>query len=163
MLYEYKDVFSLRDEIGTCPNIEVNIEVTDNLPFFIQPYHVKEEDRVVLDKEMRRLCYLGILKEGFSAYSSPVMLISQKVTSDKRVITNFRHLNTRIAKNNLAYPLLRDTFSLLGGSKCEVMSVLDVEECVSFPYDCLRSHKSIVVYFHILVVLHIYIRECLWD
>ena len=35
MLYEYKDVFSLRDEIGACPNIEVNIEVTDNLPFFI--------------------------------------------------------------------------------------------------------------------------------
>ena len=65
MLYEYKDVFSLRDEIGTCPNIEVNIEVMDNLPFFIQPYHVKEEDRAVLDKEMRWLCYLGILKEGF--------------------------------------------------------------------------------------------------
>ena len=58
MLYEYKDVFSLRDEIGMCPNIEVNIEVTDNLPFFIRPYHVKEEDRAVLDKEMRRLCYL---------------------------------------------------------------------------------------------------------
>ena len=76
MLYKYKDVFSLRDEIGMCPNIEVNIEVTDNSPFFIRPYHVKEEDRAVLDKEMRRLCYLGILKEGFSAYSSPVMLIS---------------------------------------------------------------------------------------
>ena len=47
-----KDVFSLRDETGTCPNIEVNIEVTDNSPFFIRPYHVKEEDRAVLDKEM---------------------------------------------------------------------------------------------------------------
>ena len=35
MLYEYKDVFSLRDEIGTCPNIEVNIEITDSSPFFI--------------------------------------------------------------------------------------------------------------------------------
>ena len=127
MLYEYKDVFSLRDEIGTCPNIEVNIEVTDNSPFFIQPYHVKEEDRAVLDKG-RRLCYLGILKEGFSAYSSPVMLISQKVTSDKRVVTDFRHLNMRIVKNNLAYPLLRDTFSLLGSSKCEVMSVLDLKD-----------------------------------
>ena len=76
MLYKYKDVFSLRDEIGTCPNIKVNVEVTDNSPFFIWPYHVKEEDRAVLDKEMRRLCYLGILKEGFSAYSSPIMLIS---------------------------------------------------------------------------------------
>ena len=65
MSYEYEDTFSLRDEIGMCPNIEVNIEVTDNSPLFIKPYHVKEEDRVVLDKEMRRLCYLGILKKGF--------------------------------------------------------------------------------------------------
>ena len=89
---------------------------------------MKEEDRAVLDKEMRWLCYLGILKEGFSAYSSPVMLISQKLTSDKRVVTDFWHLNTRIAKNNLAYPLLRDTFSLLGSSKCEVMSVLDLKD-----------------------------------
>ena len=128
MLYEYKDVFSLRDEIGMCPNIEVNIEVSDNLLYFIRPYHVKEEDRAVLDKEMRWLCYLGILKEGFSAYSSPVMLISQKLTSDKRVVTDFRHLNMRIAKNNLAYPLLRDTFALLGSSKCEVMSVLDLKD-----------------------------------
>ena len=109
MLYDYKDVFSLRDEIGMCPSIEVNIEVTDNSPFFIRPYHVKEEDRAVLGKEMRRLCYLGILKEGFLAYSSPVMLISRKMNSDKRVVTDFRHLNMRIAKNNLAYPLLRDT------------------------------------------------------
>ena len=65
MLYDYKDVFSLRDEIDMCLNIEVNIEVTDNSPFFIIPYHIKKEDRTVLDKEMRILCYLGILKEGF--------------------------------------------------------------------------------------------------
>ena len=51
MLYEYKDVFSLIDKFGMCPNIEVNIEVMDNSPFFIWPYHVKEEDRAVLDKE----------------------------------------------------------------------------------------------------------------
>ena len=41
MLYEYKDAFSLRDEIGMCPNKEVNIEVTDNSSLFIRPYHVK--------------------------------------------------------------------------------------------------------------------------
>ena len=128
MLYEYKDAFSLREEIGICPNIEVNIEVTDTTPFFTRLYHVKEEDRAVLDKEMKRLCYLGILKEGFSAYSSPVMLISRNVTSDKRVVTDFRHLNMRIAKNNLAYPLLKDTFALLGSTKCEVMSVLDLKD-----------------------------------
>ena len=116
MLYKYKEAFSLRDEIGTCPNIEVGIEVTDKSPFFIRPYHMKEEDKAIMDKEMKRLCYMGILKEGFSAYSSPVMLVSRKLTEDKRVVMDFRHLNVRIAKNNLAYPLVRDTFSVLGNS-----------------------------------------------
>ena len=117
MLYKYKEAFSLRDEIGTCANIEVDIEVTDRSPFFIRPYHMREEDKEVIDKEMKRLCYMGILKEGFSAYSSPVMLISVKLSKDKRVVTVFRHLNIRIAKNNLGYPLVRDTFSILGTLK----------------------------------------------
>ena len=100
---------------------------------------MKEEDRAVLDKEMRMLCYLGILKEGFSAYSSPVMLISQKMTLEKRVVIDFRHLNMRIAKDNLAYPLERDTFVLLESSKCEIMSVLDLKD--AFHSLCL-SEKS---------------------
>ena len=53
LLYQYKDVFSLRDEIGLCPNIEIEINVTDKLPFFIRPFHTKEEDKVILDKEMK--------------------------------------------------------------------------------------------------------------
>ena len=62
MLYKYKGAFSLRDEIG--PNIEAEINVTDKLPFFIRLYHVKEDDKTLIDKEMRCLCYLGIPKEG---------------------------------------------------------------------------------------------------
>ena len=98
MLYNYKEAFHLRDEIGTCPNIEVEIDVTDKSLLFIRPYHIREEDKAFIDKEMKQLCYMGILKEGFSAYSSPMMLISRKLTKDKRVVTDFRHLNVRIAK-----------------------------------------------------------------
>ena len=76
---------------------------------------------------------MGILKEGFSAYSSPMMLISRKLTKDERVVTDFRHLNVRIAKNNLAYPLVRDTFSVLGNSKCEALSVLDLKDAFHLP------------------------------
>ena len=112
LIYKYKDTFSWRDKIGTCPNIEVETDVTDKTPFFMRPFHAKEEDKNILDKEMKRLCYLGILKKGFSAYSSPVMLISRKMTKDKRVVTDFRHLNMHTAKNNLAYLLLKDTFPL---------------------------------------------------
>ena len=84
LLYKYKDAFSLRDEIGLCPNIEIEINITDKSPFFLRPFHANEKDKMILDKEMKCLCYLGILKEGFSAYSSPVMLISRKMTKDKR-------------------------------------------------------------------------------
>ena len=84
MIYKYKGVFSLRDEIGTCPNIEIDVHVTDKTLCFIRPYYVKEEDKKILEKEMKRLCYLGIYKEGFSAYLSPVMLISRKVMQDKK-------------------------------------------------------------------------------
>ena len=74
------------------------------------------------------MCYLGILKEGFSAYSNLVMLISRKMTKAKRVVTDFRHPNMCITKNNLAYPLLKDTFLMLGNSKCEFMLVLDLKD-----------------------------------
>ena len=53
LLYKYKDAFSLRDEIGLCPNIEIEIDITDKLPFFIRPFHANEEDKVILDKEMK--------------------------------------------------------------------------------------------------------------
>ena len=98
---------------------------------------------------MKQLCYLGILKEGFSAYSSPVMLISRKLTQDKRVVTDFRHLNMCIAKNNLAFLLLKDTFSMLGSSNCEVMSVLDLKDAFHSLQLMENSKKfcSILPYF----------------
>ena len=92
---------------------------------------------------MKRLCYLGILK-------------------DKRVITNFRYLNIRIARNSLVYPLLKDTFPVLGSSRCEVLSVLHLND-VFHSLRLLENSKNIVGFCHILEVLHICIKECLWD
>ena len=70
MIYEYREAFSLRDEIGTCPNIEINIDVTDQTSFFIRPYHVREEDKRILDKEMRRLLFRNIERRFFSIFKS---------------------------------------------------------------------------------------------
>ena len=53
MLYKFKEVFNLRDEDDTCPSIEVEIDVTDKSPFLIRPYHVKEEDKALIDREMK--------------------------------------------------------------------------------------------------------------
>ena len=53
VLYQYKDAFSLRDKIGLCPNIEIEIDVTDKSPFFIRPFHANEGNKVILGKEMK--------------------------------------------------------------------------------------------------------------
>ena len=44
MLYKYKEAFSLRDEIGTCPKIEVEIDKRDKLPFLLD--HIMLERRI---------------------------------------------------------------------------------------------------------------------
>ena len=59
---------------------------------------------------------------------------------------DFTHLNMKIAKNNLAYPLLKDTFTLLGGSKCEVLLVLDLKDT----FQSLRLTESSKKYCGIL-------------
>ena len=52
----------------------------------------------------------------------------------------------RIAKNNLAYPLLKDMFTLLGSSKCEVLLVLDLKDA----FQSLRLTESSKKYCGIL-------------
>ena len=47
----FTDVFSLRDEIGTCPFIEVHLKLKDETPFFVRPYPMMEEEKKVIQKK----------------------------------------------------------------------------------------------------------------
>ena len=42
-LDDFHDVLSLRDEIGTCPFIEVHLKLKDETSFFVRPYPMREE------------------------------------------------------------------------------------------------------------------------
>ena len=64
LLYKYKKAFSLRDEICLCQSMEVELELKDESPFFIRQFPIKESDKDIVDKEMRKGCLLGILKKG---------------------------------------------------------------------------------------------------
>ena len=55
----FHNVFSLRDEIGTCPFIEVYLKLKDETP--VKPYPMTEEQKKVIQKEMNRLEHLGII------------------------------------------------------------------------------------------------------
>ena len=57
----FHDVFSLRNEMGTCPFIEVHFKLKDEIPFFVRPYPMQEEQKKVIQKEIDRLEHLGII------------------------------------------------------------------------------------------------------
>ena len=40
LIVTYKKAFSLRDEIGNCPDIKVNIEAYDPSTFFVRPFPI---------------------------------------------------------------------------------------------------------------------------
>ena len=76
---QFTDISSLRDEIGTCPFIEVHLKFKDETPFFVRPYPIREEQKKVIQKEMDRLKHLGIIQKGLTGYSSPVVLVRWKI------------------------------------------------------------------------------------
>ena len=75
---QFTHVFSLRDEISTCPFIEVHLKLKDETPFFVRPYPMREEQKKVIQKEMDRLEHLGIICKGLTGYSLPVVLVKWK-------------------------------------------------------------------------------------
>ena len=94
----------------------------------MRPFPISEEDKPIMDKQMQRLCSLKILSRNTTSHTSPVMLITRKVTKDKRPVVDFRLLNTRIKRHNTATPLLRDIYHMLGKAQFTVLSCVDLKD-----------------------------------
>ena len=128
IIIKHKKAFSLRDEIGECPNIKIDIDVIDDSPFFVRPFPISEEDKPIMDWQMQRLVSLGILSRNTTSHTSPVMLITRKLTKDKRPVVDFRLLNTRIRRHNTATPLMRDICQMLGKAQSKILSCVDLKD-----------------------------------
>ena len=86
------------------------------------------------------------IKRSFFSIFKSILLISKKVTKDKRVVTYFIHLNVRIAKNDLSYLFLKYTCSVLGSTRCEVLSLVDLKDT----FYLLRLSENSERYYGIL-------------
>ena len=124
----FHNVFSLRDEIGTCPFIKVHLKLKDETPFFVRPYLMQEEQKKVLQKEMDILKHLGIIQKGLTSYSSLVVLVKLKNQNLYRVCSDFQILNGKLFKINHAFPLVRDCIEQLGRKRCHYLSTIDLRD-----------------------------------
>ena len=89
LLIKYREAFSLRDEIGEHSNLEADIKVIDESPFFVRPFPISESDKPFMDEQMERLVSLGILSKNSTSHTSSVMLITRKLTKVKRPVVDF--------------------------------------------------------------------------
>ena len=146
---QFTDVFSLRDEIGTCPFIEVHLKLKDETPFFVRPYPMREKQKKVIQKEMDRLEHLGIIHKGLTNYSSLVVLVKWKNQNLYQVCSNFRILNEKLVKINHAFPLVRDCIEQLGSKKCHYLSTIDLRDAFHTLRLALSSQKycGIIPYY----------------
>ena len=146
---QFTDIFSLRDEIGTCPFIEVHLKLKDETPFFVRPYPMREEQKKVIQKEMVRLKHLGIIRKGLTGYNAPVVLVKWKNQNLYRVCSDFCILNEKLVKINHTFPLVRDCIEQLGRKKCHYLSTIDLRDAFHTLQLALSSQKycSITPYY----------------
>ena len=146
---QFTDIFSLRDEIGTCPFIEVSLKLKDETPFFVRLYPMREEQKKVIQKEMDRLEHLGIIQKGLTGYSSLVVLVKQKNQNLYQVCSDFWIFNEKLVKINHAFSLVRDCIEQLGRKKCHYLSTIDLRDAFHTLRLALSSQKycSITLYY----------------
>ena len=145
---QFTDLFSLRDEIGTCPFIEVHLKLKDETPFFVRPYLMREQKKVI-QKEMDRLEHLGIIHKGLTGYSSLVVLVKRKNQNLYQVCSDFCILNEKLVKINHAFLLVRDCIEQLGRKKCHYLSMIGLRDAFHMLRLALSSQKycSITPYY----------------
>ena len=102
---------------------------------------MREEQKIVIQKEMDRLKHLGIIQKGLTGYSSLVVLVKWKNQNLNLVCSDFHILNEKLAKINHAFPLVRDCIEQLGRKKCHYLSIIDLRDAFHTLQLALSSQK----------------------
>ena len=161
---QFTDVFSLRDEIGTCPFIEVHLKLKDKTPFFVRPYPMREEQKKVIQKEMDRLEHLGIIHKGLTGYSSPVVLVKWKNQNLYPVCSDFCILNEMLVKIN-HIPIGQRLYRTVRKKEMPLLKYNRSQRCL--PHTKIGAvltkvlwHYTILWITHIPLSMHGYGYEC---
>ena len=131
VLLKQRKAFSLGDEVGLCPGMEVRLELDNRIPFYIGTFPVGEKG-VVMDVEMRRGCLLGILRKSSGSNFSPIMVTPRKMLGIPHIITDFRYLGSRSVRMNCGFLLGWGCCSNYGSFRVSINLSCGLEKCISY-------------------------------
>ncbi|MCP4475314.1 MAG: hypothetical protein GY821_12280, partial [Gammaproteobacteria bacterium] len=105
ILADFNDVFAVEErELGDCNLIEVEINTGDSNPIAQPLRRTPITIRDKIDEEIEAMMAMGIIRESWSDWASPIVAVS-KPDGSVRICVDFRKVNE--VTKSLQYPLPR--------------------------------------------------------
>nr|CAI5864746.1 unnamed protein product [Callosobruchus analis] len=143
LLRKFRDCFAMNLEELGCTT-EMIASIHDNgVPVTSRPYKTCARDRDIINQIVSEWKRAGIVRETISPYCSPVLLVSKK-TGDKRLVVDYRRLNSQTTTIHFPNPTIDSC--LEGLSNCSIFTCLDLSNgYLQIPLDDESKAKNAFV------------------
>lgn len=140
LINEYRNCFALNiNELGCTDVIHATIRDNGN-PVVVKPYKTNSTDRKTINEMVNEWKRIGIVTETQSPYSSPVLLVKKK-TNEKRLVVDYRRLNSQTIGMRYPMPNIDECFDCLAGNK--LFTCLDLSNgYLQIPIDDPESREK---------------------
>lgn len=117
-LIDFGDRFSTSDtDIGRTTTVEHSIELTDNEKIPERKFRIPYAQRDDLERELNRLLATGAIRKSRSKYASPIFFVDKDHGKGKRLVADYRSLNSKTIPDRTPMPHPEDVFALFAGSQ----------------------------------------------
>lgn len=111
--------------IGTVKDYEARINLLVDKYCCKRPYRCSIEDKLEIEKQVRKLLERNLIEESYSPFAAPVTLAFKKEDNRKtRLCIDFRDLNKVVVPQAQPFPLIEDLVSKT--RNCKYFSTLDI-------------------------------------
>ena len=114
LLSKYREV--VRDRPGHTTKVVHDIVVGEATPIKQAPYRIHPDKKVDLEKEIKYMLDLGLIKKGSSSWASPCMLVP-KPDGSSRFVIDYRKVNALVKKDAYPLPRIEDCIESIGQAK----------------------------------------------
>lgn len=121
LLKRYEHIFS--DTPGCTDLVEHDIELTEEKPIKLRAYRTSPRQAEILKTEIKRMLDLGIIKEGVSDFTSPMILV-EAPGKDPRPCIDYRHLNSITKAKYFPLPNIEERVEKV--AKAKFITVVDL-------------------------------------
>ncbi|XP_064472438.1 uncharacterized protein LOC135386463 [Ornithodoros turicata] len=125
---EFADIFSLTTNVGYCPYVELDINLSHDRPVRCQPYRLSQPDRQFSSDQVNTWRQQGICRPSTSAYASLAFIVEQPFheTTPRRLVVDYsRTINPITIADPQPVDCMDDVLSTIAG--CRFMSNMDIK------------------------------------